>query len=499
MAKVLFVGAGDGGINETIISKINEKKEMNACFMIVNFEDEISKYSKYGQCLLKRNAVCADYTAKEQAFEHFVAVDFDIIEWIDQYWYSIFEQQRRFEEYHAFTIPNTYESHYEIYRKNILFWFNFIKKNEITHLFFSSIPHEGFDMIIYLLAKKMGISVKMVYGSILPGREYVFDDFEKSERELVNTFNKLTQEYADKTIDEILLPEEVTSYFEKWCKHDVDAMTPWNMKVDSLKRRFEIRFGQPCLLWEWKEILAKGYRKCGMKIGPSFIVQEIKDIPKYLQCIPMIVKRWIYARPAWVRTKKIREYYDSIATMPQSGEKYIYFALHYQPEASSNPLGGIYADQRLAVRMLSTCVPDDIMIYIKMHPEQIAPFRSIEYYKELSMMRNVRIISREAGTFSLMQNAVAVSSITGTACWESQFYNIPAILFGNSLKNAAPLSYTVKSREECESAINSIINNEKSVSAKELKLFVKALCQTSYSKEHKNEELIDAISGFISE
>lgn len=499
MAKVLFVGTGDAGINETIISKISEKKEMTACFMIVNFEDEISKYSKYGQCLLKKNATCANYVKEEQLFENYKAVDYDLIEWIDKYWYSIFEQQRRFEEYHAFTVPNTYESHYEMYRKNILFWSNYLEKNAITHIFFSSIPHEGFDTIIYLLAKKMDISIKMTYGTILPGREYVFDDFEKSEKELSNTFERLTKEYADKSELDILLPEGVNSYFEKWCKHDIDAMTPWNMKVDSLKRRFEIRFGQPSLWWEWKEVFGKGYRKCGMKIGPRFIVQEIKDIPKYLQCIPMIVKRWCYARPVWVRTKKIRAYYDSIATMPQTDEKYIYFALHYQPEASSNPLGGIYADQRLAVRMLSTCVPDDIMIYIKMHPEQIAPFRSIEYYKELSEMRNVRIISREAGTFSLMQNAVAVSSITGTACWESQFYNIPAILFGNSVKNAAPLSYTVKSREECERAIDSIIKNEKKVSIKELKLFVKALYETSYSKEHKNEELITVISKFISE
>lgn len=75
------------------------------------------------------------------------------------------------------------------------------------------------------------------------------------------------------------------------------------------------------------------------KMCLQFILECIKRIPDFVRTTFLTVKRWSYARPVWKRTIELNRFYESIAEMPVKDEKYIYFALHYQPEASSNPLG----------------------------------------------------------------------------------------------------------------------------------------------------------------
>ena len=93
-----------------------------------------------------------------------------------------------------------------------------------------------------------------------------------------------------------------------------------------------------------------------------------------------------------------------MATTPKEGEKYIYFALHYQPEATSNPLGkGAYCDQRVPLQILSRSVPKDIKIYVKAHPDQLAFFTGIGYYEDMLRMPQVKLMKMECSTYDLIK------------------------------------------------------------------------------------------------
>lgn len=496
MKNVLFTGVIESNLSYMIIDRVLKETKVDACYLVVNKKEELPQFQQLGQCFLREDV--AQGKNSLDLFENVEAIDDTILDYMQPFSLEIFEQQRRFEEYHAFTILSSYESHYSIYMNNILFWYNFLKQEHITHLFLTSLPHEGYDMIIYHLCKMLGISVRMIYNSTLPFREYVLEDYNDSVTMLEEEYRKLLVQYKDCEIEDIPLDGEAKSIFDRWSSLDVKAMTPWYMRTNPLKRRFGIRFGQLNLFKEWHEILGSGYRKAGMKKNFEFILQELKDVPLYIKAVGIVYKRWSYARPIWKRTLKLNSYYESIAKMPVEGEKYIYFALHYQPEASSNPQGGNYFDQRIPVRILSECVPDDVKIYVKSHPEQLAPFRSREYYDELAAMRNVRIIKLGCSTYDLIKNSIAVSSLTGTVCWESQFYNIPAIIFGHSQKNVTPLAYCVRTKEECKKALIEIQNCPKKVTLKELKVFTKAMYNTSFGKENRDEKIIDIILDFLS-
>ena len=49
---------------------------------------------------------------------------------------------------------------------------------------------------------------------------------------------------------------------------------------------------------------------------------------------------------------------------------YVYFPLHYEPERTTNPDGGIFHDQFIALCNLRKLVPENIKILIKEHQSQ---------------------------------------------------------------------------------------------------------------------------------
>ena len=485
-------------LSKAMMQRITQEGKVDSCYMVLAHKAETEEYEEFGTCYFREELAqgIINYSPEDMACS--LPIDEKIISYMEPYFIEILNQQRRFEEYHDFHISSSYENHYTILMRNLFFWNDFLEKKHITHLFVTSIPHEGYDSIIYHLCKMKGIAVQMMYNSTIPFRQYPTSDYLNVEEGLWDEYTKLRAQYKDAEIDEILLEGDTEKIFQKWSSKDSKQMTPWYILGNPLKQRFRTRFGVTNLWTQWMEILGSGYKAYNYQMSWEFLKREMQDIPLYVKAIPQVYRRWRYAHPVWKRTVALNKFYESIAEEPVPGEKYIYFALHYQPEASSNPLGGgVYTDQIFAINLLAQSVPQGIKIYVKSHPEQLAPLRSKAYYEDIKKIPNVRLLKMRCNTFDIMKNAFAVSSLTGTACWECQFFDIPAILFGYSHKNLAPLSYPVRTFEECQRAMHDIANHAKECSLKDLKLMTKAMHNISYGPEEKEEKLPQIVIDFI--
>ena len=411
---------------------------------------------------------------------------------------EVLMQQRRFEEYHAFHISDSYESHYTIYMRNLFFWNNLLETEQITHVFLTCLPHEGYDSIIYHLCKQKGILIRMFYNSTLPHRFYVLSDYMNPSENLEDYYKSLLEKYNEK--EDVSLNEEEEELYNKWSSKDPETMKPWYMREDPLKRRFSLRFGCTNVFEAWWHVLGRIYIKYNYKMCKAFLFDCVKNTPQFMKTGIETFRKWRYARPVWKRTLELNRFYESIAELPVEGERYIYFAMHYQPEASSNPLGGReYSDQIFAINLLARSVPEDMKVYVKVHPEQLAPLRSKEYYRDIKRIPNVRILKLSCSTYELIKKAFAVSSLTGTACWEAQFFGIPAILFGYSHKNLAPISYHVRTFEDCCNAIDDIINKKKQTTDRELKVLIKAMYELSFDQKEWKKKAIKTIINLIDE
>ena len=158
------------------------------------------------------------------------------------------------------------------------------------------------------------------------------------------------------------------------------------------------------------------------------------------QGISKYEKIYYYMRNIININKKIKKY-DLLSTKPDFEKKYIFFALHDQPEKSSQPEGIEFGDQILAIKQLANKIPDEFIIYVKEHPshftkwppEIISPRyneRQKNYYQEISLIKNVVLINYNIDSRLLIKNSICVATITGSSGWEALKIGKPTITFG---------------------------------------------------------------------
>lgn len=498
MINLLLPGVMEKSLNRAMIDKALSEIEVDNLYMIVNDKDELEYYDDLGTCYLREDVSRGIFTDEQLEPAEFIPLEDDVFEYMNPFVIEILNQQRRFEQRYDYQISSAWESHYRIFMSNLLFWNSMLERKQITHVFFTRIPHEGYGSIIYHLCKMKNIPVMMVFASLIPNRDYALTDYMTSDKAIGEEYERLQEIYRDKPVEDIELEGNTREEFVKWTSLDPVKMKPDYMKGNKLRQTFRARYGETNLIRVWRGILGKEYEKYGMGIG--FFGASLTKIPKLLSAVPDTYKQWIYARPYWKETKEVNDFYEKVSELPKPGEKYIYFALHYQPEATSNPLGGgAYTDQIFPLQILCRSIPKDMHVYVKAHPAQLAFFGGISYYQDMLRMPQVRLLKMECSTYELIKNAFAVASLTGTACWESQFYGVPAILFGYSYKNASPLAYHVRTVKECEQAIRDIQEHKKTATLKELKLYTMAAHNLSYHVDERDRVFPELIVKLVRE
>lgn len=496
MINVLLDLVNEKSFGSNIVDQVKKNLPEASIHMIVSAAEEMPIFERFGECILRENTARGIFEDSQLEMENCSPIDDKLLQYMNPHSLEIMHQQMRFEGYRLFSIDPSFASHYRVYMHNLFFWYNFLIQRKITHVFISTVPHEGYDCIIYYLCKYLGIAVQMIYVGTIQNRRYPLKEICAMDEVLMREYAELKERYQDTPIDDIPMEKKAQEIFERWSSREPDKMKPWYMRVDPFKRRLRTRCGETNLIRMWKGILGSDYEKYGKTL--RFAKEAAKKTPELAKMVPVAIKRWRVVAPLKRKSLKLNEFYDSLAVDPVEGEKYIYFPLHFQPEASSNPRGGdMYADQIIPLNILSRALPDSVKIYVKSHPEQLALLRSEDYYRDMLKIPKVRLIKLSGSTYELMKNALAVSTLTGTAMWECQFFGIPAIVFGYSLKNPAPLSYPVRTVEDCREAIEDILANPGRDVLKELKIYTKAMYDQSFAVDEMEKALPILITNFV--
>jgi len=155
------------------------------------------------------------------------------------------------------------------------------------------------------------------------------------------------------------------------------------------------------------------------------------------------------------RYSKILSYYQLKTTRhPNLDVPFIFVALHFQYEATTNPLAGIFVDQLLMLDILSRT---GLNIYVKEHP-RISANRSIEYYNKILSMKNTYLIDSSYSSYILTDRCYAVANCTGTAGWEAVMKGKPCLVFGNIHYQYAPYAFKINNLNDCLVAVEKIKN-----------------------------------------
>lgn len=290
-------------------------------------------------------------------------------------------------------------------------------------------PHRVYDYVLYLLCKEKNIPFMCFQYSMCRERIYSTDNFYT----IGDAFEKDYKRYlTEGNLKKERLPVEVRLQYEKVLE-DYENAKPSYMKTHDInnKKYTNIFFLAKLFLKKYKI-----FGKDGVFVkGVSVTMMKIRGFSlEYSKLSVLGIIRKDFARRAM--SKAMHKYYNTLISDPVDNVKYILFPLHYQPEATTSPAGDMFVNQRLCIETLLKNTPDDYFIYVKEHPQQFMSHmlgqtsRIKEFYTDILASHRVKLMPLEMDSYSLMRNATAVATVTGTVGWEALMHRIPVILFG---------------------------------------------------------------------
>jgi hypothetical protein len=302
--------------------------------------------------------------------------------------------------------------------------YTIIKENLVELVILPEIPHQKLDYFIYLVSKKLKIS--QLFISTLPAVNYHRSTMFLSDE--YNSFGSKFKELLAITINEKLKLDDIRE------SHIIDYYYAFKRIENILYPRIAT-VNTPSNMVRLKEAFSRfinysyysGIRQTLIKIIFSLIRLLSISYHKFNSI-------WIMRFYIKKSVKNISDY-----------EKYVYYPLHFQPEATTVPAGNYYSDQIKVINYLNDNLPDNIIIIVKEHPAYlldktipISLSRSLDFYKSILNKPKFRLVDINTDSYSLIKNSIAVATVTGTVSFEALPFNIPSLNFGESRYNALP-------------------------------------------------------------
>lgn len=344
-----------------------------------------------------------------------------------------------------------YDERKRQYFEHLRFWNDFLDAKQIDVVLMYHVPHKCYDWVLYHLCKLKGVSVLFLEHLQAIDSIFVIRDWEESVAEIRDALERLYKEYDDPS-KPVPLSENYQFYFEFFRK---DKPVLWyKPKKNILARKSFI------LKW-WRKALKVS------RTNPRFFVQALTSPSFWSQKL---------------RQHRTIRFYDEHVHTPDLTKPYVYFPLHYQPEASTVPTAGAYADQERIVQLIAAYLPKGVSIFVKEHPIQGERYRSIAFYKTLLAIPSVTFVPKETDTFQLSDNALAIATATGTAGFEGFMRQKPVLMFGHYYYQYGRGIYRIRTAEDCKRALERILSGKHPITERDVRLFLKAMeqCATPY-------------------
>lgn len=171
-------------------------------------------------------------------------------------------------------------------------------------------------------------------------------------------------------------------------------------------------------------------------------------------------------RPDWVINYiSCYRQLQSLQVKVDKASKYLVFFLHYQPERTSSPEGGIFAQQYVAIRTLRALLPKDVKIYVREHPatylKDCRPYvRKPEWYRRINALQNVFLSDITEDPFEVIDHALAVATLTGNVGVESLLRGVPVVYFGMSPNSDLKFQHTFESSRGLKDFLECVLKKD---------------------------------------
>lgn len=313
-----------------------------------------------------------------------------------------------------------------MYYEMVRYWMGVLDLYKPEAIVMPAVPHSSYVYVLYSLAKMRNLKIVMFENSWVSDRVMVYHDYEIGSQSLL-----LAQEKnKGKKFSVNDLSEDIKAYYS-WQTNRTADHTPIYMKFQNRMRLFS-RF-----------------------LPIQGIVTSFKNHTFWVNVVRSVRKRL---------GPNLEREYSRVSRPVDWQKKFIYFPLSVQPERTSSPQSDVFVNQILVAKILSLAVGDKYEVWVKEHPSQWVlrtgtgynDARYKGYYEELSKIKNIRIVPILESSHKLMEKAIAVALIAGTAGFEAALRYKPLINFGLPWYRDFPGTFKVNSVESTQKALEKI-------------------------------------------
>ncbi len=437
------------GYQQSILQELDGQIHFDRCVLTSRDNDgadqyDPGKYEKidYDMCANARYEHCMDMNTLRPLPREILAA-------MEPYEPAAVKMLCRITDFDIFT----YDEAKRFYLHHLRFWNDVFERNGINFVFLTGIPHHTHDYIIYALTKVRHIPMCILAPTHLPHWCFVGNDLYK----LYERLDAAYERWKD-NCQPVTLPEDVEAYYQALLRENKTQKMQIMLGSGSRKEhaKKEKRQIMGYVMWDkiWKRQLSR------MKHG-------VVDSLRTGSLTPWREKRVWMKKDAYC-IQKVRHKlkncatiadYEKMAVMPDmKHERYVLFLLHLQPEATTLPQAGVFAEQELCIQLLAHVLKDyGIKLYVKEHFVQ--PYRMKSFYKDLHDTDNVTLVSSDAESVDLLEYCVAAATPAGTVSIEAIANGKPVFVFGHGGFEHGPGIYQTGNEAECREAIEDILRS----------------------------------------
>ena len=317
------------------------------------------------------------------------------------------------------------------------YFYSELIENEIELVIATEGPHEPTTKILYALASMMGIrrvhfDISMVIPMMVMREGFEGKRFKVGKRKGDDRtrHHEIMQAYIDSVL-KALDPSAVEPlYMTIQRKSDASFVTKFQHNTKGTGLVGAIKYSR---------------RKIAKLFKPYYTVRNVDFLDTPLK--PTLSQALEYRRNRITMKSKLKkQYLESVADTEKLSfdTPFIYFPLHYEPERTSNPDGGLYYNQFDALAALRDFVPNEVPIYVKEHYSQFTAKlhghrgKSPYFWRVMKTLPNVHMLPMEMQSLELIKRSVFTASITGTASLESAISGKKAVIFGQTWFSGCP-------------------------------------------------------------
>ena len=456
------------GYQASILEEIDRAVHLRRCVLTSRDNDgndryDPQKYEKvdYDMCANARYEYCMDMNTLRPLSRELLAA-------MEPYEPTAVKMLCRITDFDIFT----YDEAKRFYLHHLRFWNDVFERNAINFVFLTGIPHHTHDYVIYALTKAKKIPMCILAPTHLPHWCFVGND-------LYRLYERLDSAYAREcgNTQPVELPADVEEYYQALLRENKQKKMQVMLGSGSKKEHARK---------EKRQIMGYVMRDKIAKRQLSRIKHGILDSLRG-GCTAPLRKNLQWMKKDAYHIRKVRHKlkacdriadYEKTAVIPDmKREKYVLFLLHLQPEATTLPQAGVFAEQELCVQLLAPVLKEyGIKLYVKEHFVQ--PYRTKNFYRDLRQTDNVTLVSSYVDSVDLLAHCVAAATPAGTVSIEAIANGRPVLVFGHGGFEHGPGIYQVGNEDECRAAVADILQGRE-ISEQAVRNYFKAFADSA--------------------